>query len=376
MGHYEINKNLAQSVFDCDIYSNMNPIDMVKIHYGADNEKDKVAVFTTDFVWRRIVYSQKNSTELKAISSEEIGGGLMPLAGITTETNWQYDNYIYTVSQTPDSKVCRFQYQPSINQLILHSKFSVYGALDLHDISYKQGGSGELWLADLSGGIFVCEKNGAIKRTITQFYSGSTAIPISHITRLEVSNTGNQLVGFIDKFQQRMVIAKWENNKLNAITMIELTAASRLTDVGINYDSEFYFTDESLNCLYKFNELGEYICTLNDPAWFKYPSRLTNIAWDRPSMPAIEFYVANRWTSENGIRRYLLGSDVVDITANQAGLSYLNLNYRLMGDSYVKIDILKNGVLKYTKTYGWQQSGLRTEVVNFNTLGIDRKSVV
>ncbi|MBZ0201222.1 MAG: hypothetical protein K8H86_15220, partial [Ignavibacteriaceae bacterium] len=156
--------------------------------------------------------------------------------------------------------------------------------------------------------------------------------------------TGNKLIGFIDKFRQRMVIAKWENNKLNAINIIELPVSSYLTDVGINYDSEFYFSDGSLNCLYKFNELGEYICTLNNPGWFYHPFRLSNIAYDRPEIPAIEFYVSNLWSAERGIRRYLLGSDVVDITANQVGISYLNLNYRLMGDSYVKIDILKNGV--------------------------------
>ena len=75
VGHYEINKNLAQSTCDCDIYSHINPIDMVKIHYGEDNETDKVAVFTTDFFGRRIVYSKKIQLHLKQFPVKKLEAG-------------------------------------------------------------------------------------------------------------------------------------------------------------------------------------------------------------------------------------------------------------------------------------------------------------
>jgi len=373
--YYDINRSVTQNFINRKLFSYRDPIDVLAIVYNT-NIND-VAVFATDFYWNRIIYTKWGSQIIKAMSKTDVNLPDWYITGIAAPTSVTgTDHFLYVVSGGGDKcKLTKLKYDPATNNLQFIANYSVPGARNLWDISIEAWNNEvqgpRLWVVDPNTGIYILNTSGNVLATYTKFYYNGQYYPIQGIEKLEVSNSA-PTIGFIDKIGRRLVICRineYANNRLEAYNVVEFpTPAPGLTDVGINFDSELYFSQGD-NMIHKFDMYGEYICSFKNSSWFNQVGTISNFAVDNPDFVIPELFINNRWSDNYGIRRYLPGSDAMDLSFQQLGYNSLQFNYRITGVSYVKVDILhNNNVIATLEEVPREFSGFHTIVKNYNYL--------
>ncbi|MBI1931796.1 MAG: hypothetical protein HYS24_04600, partial [Ignavibacteriales bacterium] len=156
---------------------------------------------------------------------------------------------------------------------------------------------------------------------------------------------------------------------LNTATM---PSGCYITDIGMNCCYEFLASDLGMNLLHKFDSVGKYVCSYRTSpnfSGFKFPLRVSNNFQNKPGYIIFNYYIANAWDDNFGIRRFLPGSHLFDLVYQATTNNYI-FSWLLSDRSKIKIDVFRNDQLIKSYDEEFAFSGVNNKSILTSELGV------
>lgn len=352
---WEINKSVINNQFSVDLFANGAELDG-EIYWYGNNWPNDVAIFVLDPVWQRIVYSDRSSNEIRSYGDNPTDYQFSYPLGITVDD----DGYIY-IADTGNKRIVKLFYNSSTKQINFITTFSIPNLNAPRDIVFRRGAyqtPDQLCILDGPGGpVLITDKSGQILHVLDKYSLWGNIYNFNNPTRLVISQGGLCL---LDPSSKQLLIGYPDGtnpNILHVYRKAEFPHSSLLTDVGTNCYGELIITDSYYNSLHKLDHDLNYICSFNYSSYnnpgFQYPQRFS-YGKNKPGWYILEGFMADRWSSSHGIKRYLPGSDVFDISYLQIVNSSHKFSFTTSGYSNIQIDIFQNNsvIRTFQQAYG------------------------
>ena len=364
---WEINQKITWKYLDKWIFAQNSPID-IDIHwYGDTDWPSGNAVFCLDPYWYRIVYSKYNSSDIKAFNLEFYPGAEYPSEpwGITTDDQGK----IY-VSDKRNDCIIKLFYDIDSNAISFISKLDIQGLDNPMDVVCSSGSDPNTldddYLLIANNGarnIIKTDLNGNLINTINEFESGGKCYNFISPTRI-TQIPGTQYIAVIDNALRFLVIGTIQEpaKVLLCYTMIKFVDFP--TDIGVNCFGDIIATFDNTQ-IYKFTFSGEFLCSYKSDA-FHLTYRYTRIN-------DLKYYIfdqasADIWSPDNGIKRFIPGSDAFWLNHSQQRNEHI-FSYYLSDFSKVRLEIINsdNQIIK-TINYDYMCSGQHQEIIQIDEI--------
>ncbi|MBI1937337.1 MAG: T9SS type A sorting domain-containing protein [Ignavibacteriales bacterium] len=346
---FEVTKNLARQYLNRDMFSYHAPIDMDSYYYSTDN----YAVFLLDPYWKRIVFSNTSNQEIKSFGDNAADYKFSSPSALTVDL----EGNVY-ISDSEQKKIIVLNYNYQNNTLNYSYTINVSNLekpIDIalsYDLQNKKG----IWVVDNYNKLLHINTSGNILNLYTGFYDLTTHSDqrfetLEKISITKIDDCCRELLIY-ENTKRRFAYVRSESNDLVGYSVTVMPASSYITDIGMASFGTFLVSDLGLNLLHKFDSVGRYVCSYRTSpnfSGFKNPLRVSNNSQNKPGSTILNYYVANAWGDDSGIRRFLPGSHVFDLTYKKNGNIY-EFEWIISDRSITRVDVYRNDLL--IKTFG------------------------
>jgi hypothetical protein len=172
--------------------------------------------------------------------------------------------------------------------------------------------------------ILIFNPDGTLRKEFGGYYVNNTSghyyVPFSNPIRVSTYGKWGK-IAIVDKGDKNHIIfCSLDSDNLGLESDLILPSGSNPTDVGIDGSMNYIVTDEGLQMLHCFGINGDYICSYKGPSsgYFNNPERVTNMAYSAyPDYIILELFVMDAWSSNKGIKKFVPGADVYDLSTGQ-----------------------------------------------------------
>ncbi len=375
---YQLDLNLALNQFQKRLFASGEGIDNT---YFSDGTKE--TAFYMDQTWKRILYSQSSSSQLKILSYGDNNNDYhfgMPRSIDVNEWGELY------IADSEKGIVNKLYYSGITNTITATSNVNfLQGLVKPVDADYYQGST--LWnrnddliaVADEGdNSIVIYNSNGQFQCKLTGYYENGIK-QIKSPKRVALFGYESPFrLAFIDGGTNRLIVvrlpssfANWKGWLYTMAPPVSFDLPSYLTDIGIDGCYNIIVPDRSKNMLHKFNKNGLYSCSFQGTSNFTLPYYITNVPDNCPNseMVWVDIALSSIWDNNSGIRRYLPGADLKSISSTVFS-NYYRLRFYPTDDINYIAEIIRvqdNAVVK-SLTGNAFNSIQKDLILNYNEL--------
>ncbi|MBI2417286.1 MAG: hypothetical protein HYV28_05175 [Ignavibacteriales bacterium] len=356
----ELNKSLAQSYLNDDIFSEATELDGDVIWYGPNWPED-VAAFVIDRDLSQIVYGDYNYSQwtVKGYGRNDNDFHFARAEAITTD----YNNNVY-VADFGLNAIIKLHYNTSSRMLEFVKKIEVKG--NPVDVAFTQeispyGTEGYLYVAinNSVDKILLLNTDGVLrdsyKSYTTDLQTYSDIIRPSRITCNKRSAFCFYFIDDIKRSFQSVYKWGWGDGTLFCSNKTEFPGNSCPTDVGIDGNSNPIVLDRGNGCLHTFSLTGKYLCSYKLTGGINSPKRISNYGSIKPGYYCINNTLSEQWSLTSGLRAFYTGADVFDLQFSILDEQRYCFSYIPSGCIQRKVEILdqNNCLIKTLANDSW-----------------------
>ncbi|AFH48139.1 Peptidase S8/S53 subtilisin kexin sedolisin [Ignavibacterium album JCM 16511] len=346
---YQLDLNLALNHFQKSLFASSEGIDNT---YFSDGTKE--TAFYLDQIWKRILFTQSNSNQLKILSYGDNNDDYRFGIPRSIDVNEWGELYI---ADSEKGIINKLYYSYITNTITATSNVNyLQGLVKPVDADYYQGST--LWnrsddliaVADEGdnsiviynyNGQFICKLTGYYENGVKQIKSPKRVALFGYDAPYRLA--------FIDGGTNRLIVLRLPNNFTNwtgwlypLSPPVSFDMPSYLTDVGVDGCYNILLADRGKNMIHKFNKDGKYSCSYANGSEFKFPYFITNVPDNcpNPEMVWVDITLSSIWDNNSGIRRYLPGADLKYIS-NETFSNYHRLRFNPTDDINFIADIIR-----------------------------------
>ncbi|MCC6253421.1 MAG: hypothetical protein IT276_00745, partial [Ignavibacteriaceae bacterium] len=369
---YQLDITLTQSQLQKQLFGKSQGIDNT---YFSDGTKE--TAFYLDQSWKRVLFTQSSSTQLKILSYGETVGEYHFQTPRSIDVNEWGELYI---ADSESKVVNKLYYSWITNTITATSNVNfLQGLLKPVDVDYYQGST--LWnrnddliaVADESdNSILLYNSLGTFQCKLTGYYENGVKL-IKKPKRVALFGYEYPYrLAFIDGGTNRLIVVRLPENFNNWTGWLNTTSApvlfanpSDLTDIGIDGCYNILVPDRSKNMIHKFNKNGQYSCSYQGSSNFTLPYYISNVPDNCPNseMVWVDITLSSIWDNNSGIRRYLPGADLKSIQHAEF-INYYRLRFTPTDDIHYKADIIRTQDNVIIKSYeGYASNSVEKDLI-------------
>lgn len=357
---WEVSRSTALQYLNKNMFAKNASIDMDYIPYGT-NVNSGIALFLDD-VWGRIIFVKIESNEIKFYGDNLSDYKFSSPTAFTTDKN----GYIY-VTDSGNKNVVKLKHNQSTNTLTFISSYSISGLENPTDIHFSTDNTNPnlqyLWIADrISNNILLTDLQCTVLKTFAGYMDNNyQTYNFKSISRIGVDRNDYKNIVILDNNLKQILfcqISTSSNTYFKAPIINQFTSDSFFSDAAVNCFGNILVTDLTLNLIHKFSSRG-YICSFNSCnnfSGFINPVRVSNVAFNSSSGVIADYYIANLWDDQTGIRRFLPGSDAFDLQCIKSTGNY-NFSFTLSDYSSLRIEVYNGTNLRKTVIFNGKSAG-------------------
>lgn len=377
---WDINKSITNSYLNKSLFADNAPIDIDA--YFWDQSFSNKAVFALDPIWERIIFGNSNQNELKSYGDHAGEYEFSYPQALTVDNN----GYVY-VTDTGTGKIIKLQYNPASNTLTHVSTFTIPGMKTPSDIIFFEyyhydGRPPMVLVMDRETSIlYGLTLDGQVFCQIDQYEYQGHDYNLDGIDRISKNAFNGNIIYLLDNMNKRVIkviinSGSSIDSKLFSSGVIALPRSSYITDIGTDCFFDIYLSDSYNNCLHKISyNTFEYLGSYNEPSIVNNPQRITSSSIKVDGYILLDFYYANAWSENYGVRRFLPGCNLNNLNCEKSG-SDCKIQYQLTSRAQLYIEVYRNGIeIKNEEVGGLNYSGFHEYELSGAELGIGEINV-
>ncbi|MBI5726813.1 MAG: hypothetical protein HY965_03100, partial [Ignavibacteriales bacterium] len=343
--------------------------------YSSPAAPDSKAAIAVDRNYKRLVYGNDEELEIKFYGGES--GEQTFEDPVAVDVNEFGEVF---VADFEGHCIYKFIYNYETNTIgTLGNPVFIGGLSQPSDVSYYSNGTpndnsdDRILVADYgSNHLYLYDHTGQLLKDFTScklgIWSNSPVIQIRKPLRAILFNTYEYgEIAYIDGGSNTLICGPLTNQYQSNMFVAHgepaiLPVNSRLFDLGSDYLGKIFATDLGLNLVHKFNH-GDYICSSDKFKTIYESACVSNLNGKYPvaNTQSIYTYFSNAYGMVSGVRKYLPGADVVDLSNQATSSGYqFNFTHTSLQHYYVQlIDVANSNVIMQ-----WGDAGVNKKVGN------------